>query len=184
MTDVDKQLGASLSNDAASPLLLEFRAAFEAEFGYVCRSLRRLGVTDGDVQDIAQELFVAVHRAWPEYDRRRPLRPWLFSFALRFAANYRRLARHSIPLQDGDETEPILASPSRGSEDRDLLLRALDRLDFDFRVAVVMHDLGGFSAPEIADSVGAPLNTVYSRIRLGRAELKTVLTRFGKGGDS
>lgn len=184
MTGPDKHLSASLPSDMSSALSFEFRAAFEAEFGYVCRSLRRLGVADNDVQDVAQELFVAVHRAWSEYDPSRPLKPWLFSFALRCAANYRRLARHHIPLQRGDEAEPTIASPSRATEDRDILLRALDRLDFDFRVAVVMHDLGGFSAPEIADSVGAPLNTIYSRIRLGRAELKNALTRLGKGGDA
>jgi DNA-directed RNA polymerase specialized sigma24 family protein len=38
-----------------------FRLMFEAEFGYVCRALRRLGVHDGDLKDVAQELFVAVH---------------------------------------------------------------------------------------------------------------------------
>lgn len=159
-----------------------FRATFEAEFGYVCRSLRRLGVSSGDVQDIAQELFVTVHRSWADYDPSRPLRPWLFSYALRYAANYRRLKRHEMPLLRADElTDATTSQPDAG--DRDIVLRALDRLDFDFRVAVVMHDLAGFSAPEIADSTGVPLNTVYSRIRLGRTELKAALERLGKGGE-
>lgn len=185
MTIFDKHLSTSLPNDATLPLSREFREVFEAEFGYVCRTLRRLGVDSNDVQDVAQELFVTVHRAWSEYDGTRPLKPWLFSFALRFAANYRRLARHRVPLQQPEhEDEPKTAASAQGVEDRDLLLRALARLDFDFRVAVVMHDLAGFSAPEIADCVGAPLNTVYSRIRLARAELKDALTRLGNGGDS
>jgi RNA polymerase sigma-70 factor (ECF subfamily) len=156
----------------------QFRGLFEAEFGYVCRALRRLGVREGDLEDVAQELFITVYDNLAAYDSARPLRPWLLSYALRFAANYRRLARHG-------EIKEGMPAASRSSSDgpteaRDIVLRALETLDFDRRTVLVMHDLEGWGAPEIAATVDAPLNTVYSRLRLARAEFRNAVDRLLK----
>jgi RNA polymerase sigma-70 factor (ECF subfamily) len=143
----------------------DFTKLFEEHFGFVCRSLQRLGVREADMEDIAQELFLAIHRALPESDRSRPLRPWLFGFAVRFASNYRRLSWHR-----GRELDDVPVSPKLHDKlaAKRTVLRALERLDFDKRVVLVMHDLEEFTAPEIAAELGLPLNTVYSRVRLAR----------------
>ena len=150
---------------------MQFRELFDREFGYVCRALSRLGVRPGDVDDVAQELFLTVHRALPTLDPDRPVRPWLCGFSVKFAANYRRLGR----LTEAPESE-IAAQRATTSdpEARDFVLKVLERLDFDRRAVVVMHDLEGFAAPEIAAELSVPLNTVYSRLRLAREDLKTV----------
>jgi RNA polymerase sigma-70 factor (ECF subfamily) len=158
-----------------------FRELFDREFGYVCRALRRLGVRAGDLEDVAQELFVAVHHALPAYDERRALRPWLFSFALRFAANYRRLARHAGYASDG-AFRTMAATGHPDAEARDMVLRALEPLDLDRRAVIVMHDLEGFSAPEIAGQLGIPLNTVYSRLRLARGEFRDAVHALQSAG--
>src|SRR5262245_61487928 len=86
--DVERaDLARSADDESAS---VAFRRLFDTEFAYVYRALRRLGVADTDLKDIAQEVFVAVHRHFGEYDCNRPVRPWLFSFARRMAANHRR----------------------------------------------------------------------------------------------
>src|SRR5580658_6150682 len=77
---------------AATPV--SFRAVFDAECGYVWTTLRRLGVADRDVEDVAHETFLRVAVHLPEYDPSRPLRAWLFVFIMRMARDYRRLARH------------------------------------------------------------------------------------------
>lgn len=149
----------------------EFRKLFEAEFGFVCRALRRLGVHEGDLPDVAQELFVTVHRRISEFDRSRAPRPWLFSFAVRYASNYRRLARHDVVSSDAPAV-PHAGGADSGVEARDLVLRALAKLTFERRTVIVMHDLEGFPAPDIASDLGVPLNTVYSRLRLARADFR------------
>jgi RNA polymerase sigma-70 factor (ECF subfamily) len=157
----------------------QFRGLFDAEFGYVCRALRRLGVTDGDLEDVAQELFITVYENLAAYDPARPIRPWLLSFALRFAANYRRLARHRGVVHDDTRSadpQPVGAA----TEARDLVLRALETLDFERRVTLVMHDLEGWGAPEVAAAVGAPLNTVYSRLRVARADFRSAVDTLQK----
>jgi RNA polymerase sigma-70 factor (ECF subfamily) len=152
----------------------EFRQLFREEFVYVCRSLRRLGVRAGDADDVAQEVFMTVHARRAEYDARRPRRPWLYAFVVRYAANYRRLKRHlAEPIERIERL--ALAPRSSAIEARDEVLRALDRLPDEQRFAFVMHDLEGFEAPEIAALTAAPLNTVYSRIRLGRAAFRAAL---------
>ncbi|HSO32354.1 MAG TPA: sigma-70 family RNA polymerase sigma factor [Labilithrix sp.] len=142
-----------------------FTQLFEEHFGFVCRSLQRLGVREADMEDIAQELFLAVHRALPESDRTRPIRPWLFGFAVRYASNYRRLSWHR-----GRELDDVPVSPKLHDKlaAKRTVIGALERLDFDKRVVLVMHDLEEFTAPEIAEQLGIPLNTVYSRVRLAR----------------
>ncbi len=158
----------------------DFRRLFEAELGYVCRALRRLGVLEGDVYDVAQEVFVIVYQQLPSYDPSRPLRPWLYAFAVRLAANYRRLSRHT-EARTGDVDVHGDAPSSERRQARDLVLRALDQLEHDQRTAVVMHDFEGLSAPEIATLTETPLNTVYSRIRLGREAFRKAVAALGGG---
>lgn len=148
----------------------------------VCRSLQRLGVRRADLQDVAQELFLAVHQRLHTYDPARPVRPWLFGFSLRFASNYRRLRRLHGHVSDAGLGGQ--AAPDTEVEARDIVLRALGELDFDRRVALVMHDLEGFGAPDMAAQLGLNLNTVYSRIRLARDDFRGALARLqAKGGD-
>ncbi len=162
----------------------EFQRLFEAEYAYVCRSLRRLGVRDADTIDVAQELFLLVYRELSRYDRNLPLRPWLYAFVVRLAANHRKLRRHAYERGGEDG----LASATTGVDGgdvaatRDLVLRALGALDDDKRVVLVLFDLEGFDAKEIAVMIGVPPNTVYSRLRLARAAFRAAVEAPPTGG--
>ncbi len=154
-----------------------FRELFEAHFDFVVRTLLRLGVREADVDDVAQELFLAVHKALDSWDRARSIRPWLFGFAHKFAANYRRLGWHrGRELED----DPISARIVDKLHARDVVLRVLDTMDFDQRALIVMHDLEEFSAVEIAAQLNVPVNTVYSRVRVGRQAFREALATLGE----
>jgi RNA polymerase sigma-70 factor (ECF subfamily) len=161
-----------------------FRSLFEAELPYVVRTLRRLGAAERDVEDLAQEVFVAVHRRFAEYDPVRPPRPWLFAFAYRVASNHRRLARHRVEHPDADAggraSDPG-PGPHEQRESRELLLRALERLPLERRTVLVMHDLDGFTAPVIAETLSVPVNTVYARLRIARQELERAVRALTGG---
>ncbi len=151
-----------------------FRELFVAHFDFVCRTLRRIGIREADVHDVAQELFVAVNRGLASFDQTRPVRPWLVGYAVRFAANYRRLGWN----KSSELTDETAASSPRLTDrlaTRQLVLRGLDALDFDKRTALVLHDMEGVTAPEIAAELGVPLNTVYSRVRLARVAFREAL---------
>lgn len=159
------------------------RAIFESEFDYVCRAHRRLGVPERDLEDAAQETFLAVNAKLDTYDPARPLRPWIFGFVLRVAANHRR-KRTPEPLDLADrQALPSSDSPEHHAatqEAKTLAMRALERMDPDRREIFVMHDLEGFGAPEIASLLTLEVNTVYSRLRVAREEFERMAARVSQ----
>jgi RNA polymerase sigma-70 factor (ECF subfamily) len=64
-------------------------------------------------------------------------------------------------------------------EERQLLLSALDAIDFEHRVVLVMHDIDEVPTTAIARVLEIPLNTVYSRLRVGRKQLANAVTKLG-----
>ena len=173
---------AHLPTPAPAPVGLDFRTIFETEFEYVWHSLRRLGVRERDVDDVTHDAFIVVYRTLDQYDPGRPLRPWLFGIASRFAANYRRRAHHR-----GDVMEHTaeVADQARGADETlasrqatDLVQAALDALDDDRRNVFVLHELDGTSVPDIAAALSIPLNTAYSRLRLAREHFSAAVRRL------
>jgi len=158
-----------------------FRAIFEHEFDYVWNTLRRLGVPPRDLEDLTHEVFVAVHRQLPHYDSSRPLRPWLFAFGFRIASDYRRRAHNRLEiLEENDVADAAPAADAQlaAREDRALVAAALDTLDLDRRAVFVLHQLDECPVPEIAASLGIPLNTAYSRLRLAREQFAKAWKRL------
>jgi RNA polymerase sigma-70 factor (ECF subfamily) len=164
-----------------------FRALFEAELSFVLATVRRLGVAPRDVEDVAHEVFVRVYKHWHEYDPSRPARPWIFLFALRQASDYRRLARHrrevlaepdaphaSMPASDAPGADELLAERQR----RALVEEALQEVGFDKRAVLLLHDLQETPMSEIAAMLEIPLQTAYSRLRVGREELVKAARRM------
>ncbi|NOU34473.1 MAG: RNA polymerase sigma factor [Polyangiaceae bacterium] len=164
--------------------LTAFRAIYDANVDYVQATLRRLGVSAAETEDVTHDVFVAVFRHLEDYDPARPLRPWLFGFAYRVALDHRRLARHrnEANAPEGHEMKDDAPLPDELLEEeraRILCQRGLDALDFDKRTVLVMFEIEGRSAQEIADHFSIPLNTAYSRIRLARAEFERHIRKYG-----
>ena len=157
---------------------------FEEHFDYLWNRLRRLGVREADLEDLIHEVFIKVHARFAEYDPSRPIRPWLFGFAFRVAADYRRLARHRVEVL-GSSIEPADATSSADArmeavEDRALVAAALDRVDLDRRAVLLMHDIDEVPVPAIARELGIPVPTAYSRLRLAREDLTAAVTHLRK----
>jgi RNA polymerase sigma-70 factor (ECF subfamily) len=166
-----------------SALPFSFREVFTRECSFVWNALRRLGVPPGDIEDLAHDVFLTVHLRLGDYDRQRPIRPWLFGIAFRVAARYRELARNRYetlrpPPPDSADPSPLIDDQVARRQAQEELARALDELELGQRAVFLMHDLEGFSMPEIASALSVPLNTAYSRLRLARERLKHVLARF------
>lgn len=164
------------------PQIAHFEAIFEAELPYVWTSLRRLGVHTRDLEDVAHEVFLRAYENFSRYDTTRPVRPWLFAFAFRFASDYRRLARHRTELYGDDEpgaghapdAEDALVQRERAA----LLALALEAVDIERRAVFILHELDEQPMPVVAETLGIPLNTGYSRLRVAREEVTAALRRL------
>ena len=161
-----------------------FQAVFQAEFAYVCTSLRRLGVNERDLEDVAHDLFVAVWKRFATYDPARPVRPWLFAFAFRFASDYRRLARHKVELLVERDAPDVEGGAPRADEllarkdAQRVLLAALESIDVERRAVFILFELDECPMQEIASSLGIPTNTADSRLRLAREEFQAAAHRI------
>lgn len=167
---------------------LEFTAIFQRECSYVFHTLRRLGVRERDLEDVAHEVFLTIHKKLAEYDRSRPLRPWIFAFAYRFAADYRKRAQYRREVAS-DEIEPVdsidpIDERLDAARARQLVVDALEALDLDKRAVFVMHEIDGVAIPEVARTLGIPLNTAYSRLRLAREAFAQSVKRVRARGES
>jgi RNA polymerase sigma-70 factor (ECF subfamily) len=160
-----------------------FRDLFTAEFSYVFNTLRRLGIRERDLEDLTHDVFVVVHRGLPEYDPRRPVRPWLFGIAFRVASDDRRRARNAREVVEDPAHEPVDRAPPAdeqlaAAQAQRMVLEGLDDLDLNRRAVLVLHDIDGCTMPEIARALSIPLNTAYSRLRLAREQFKAAVQRI------
>jgi RNA polymerase sigma-70 factor (ECF subfamily) len=147
------------------------RELFEAHGAFVLRLVRHLGVLPSDVEDVAQEVFVIAHRRLDTLQREGSARSWLFGIARRVAANYLRKVKRSgeqalVDAHAADGGDP--AAELQLARDRALLTRALGRLDEDKRAVFVLFELEGLAMHEVAEMVGCPINTAYSRLYAAR----------------
>jgi len=153
---------------------------FRVEFEYVQRTLRRLGTDRSEVDDLAQEVFLVLHRRWSEYDQSRPLRPYLFGVAVRIALANQRIRSREVAfgaIELGDDKpgpEEVLSN----KETRALVQAALKRIPLPRRTVLVMHELDRVPVTEVAATLSIPLFTVYSRLRKAREELKVETQRI------
>lgn len=165
---------------------LSFETLYHQEFPYVVRSLRRLGAAPADVADLCHEVFLAVFRKLQDFDRSRPVRPWLFGFAFRAVSDAKGRAFRTRETSDDGLSEVASDADPHSSAERSaarrMVLEALDTLPEERRAVFILHELDGCSAPDIAASLGVPLNTVYSRLRVARGEMTAALEARLRGG--
>ena len=163
----------------ALPVRFELDQVYAEHAGFVFRVLRGMGVNEHLVADAVQDVFVVVHRRLPEFDGGAALRTWLFEIAYRVARDYRRKAQraHShepLPAELRDAGPGPAEHAERNAALR-LLHALLDQLDDDKRAVLVLAEIEGLTAPEIAEITGVPLNTVYTRLRRARLALSSAL---------
>src|SRR5262245_33107478 len=147
--------------------------AFQRELDYVFRTLRRLGTAPSEVEDLAQEVFLALRRSWADYDPSRPLRPYLFGIAFRIASAHERKRRRELAfgvVEVGDGG-PGPDDALQTKQARALVLAALERIPLPRRAVLVMHDLDDVPMDQVAAVLAVPLFTAYSRLRKARREL-------------
>lgn len=171
---------AALLEEPALTPMPTFDELFEAHFEYVFRALRYLGVREADLDDVTQDVFLVVHRRLATFEQRSTARTWVYAIALRVASDYRRLARHRLDRavdRDADADELGRADHGGTVEARSTLLKLLGSLEEGKRAVVVLHEIEGFTIPEVAELLTIPLPTAYTRLRDARIQLERAAKR-------
>ena len=154
---------------------------YDTHFEFVWRSLRRLGVPLTSLDDATQDVFMVAFRRRDEFAGRSSVKTWLFGIAWNRARELSRRRRRKpeeplpeclVDVAQATQEEALLSR-----EAFQLLYAALDELSSERRALIVMAELEEMSAAEMAELTGAPLNTVYSRLRLARRDFQAAVQR-------
>lgn len=151
----------------------------------IWRALKRLGVREADVPDLAQEVFVIFHRKQAEYEGRSSLRTYLYGIALRLASDYRKSAyvRHE---QGAEMPERAGSAPELKELERKERLRLFDRalasLDEKQREVLILFEIEEVPMKEIAMLLDCPEKTAYGRLYAAREALRKALLEVDPEG--
>ena len=180
MVTVARQQATELSAPDAVAETGDFRALYDAHFDFVWRALLHFGVPTAQAEDAAQEVFVILHRRLAEYDGQTPLRSWLWGMCRRVAQTQRRGVARTERRSDVAPAPQPSMPPDAALEQKqavDFIERFLGGLSEELRPVFVMMEVEGMSAPEVAAALDVKINTVYSRLRLARAQLEQARAR-------
>ncbi|WP_440711418.1 sigma-70 family RNA polymerase sigma factor [Herbiconiux sp. YIM B11900] len=156
----------------------------------------RMTRNPADAQDLVQETFVKAYSAFGQFEQGTNLKAWLYRILTNtFINTYRKKQRDpyqgsTSDMEDwqlGSAESVTAASSSRSAEaeaidhlpDSDVK-EALQSIPEDFRLAVYLADVEGFSYQEIADIMKTPVGTVMSRLHRGRRLLRGLLTDYAR----
>ncbi len=158
--------------DESSGPRLEFSQVFESHVSFVWRVLEHHGIRGDDVEDAAQEVFIIVAKKLATVNDPSCLRSWLFGIARRVAASHRRRAhvrREQLASDPGKDRAEM------GQHARNEQVEALTRLESvlgelkeEQRMAFILREVEQLSIQEVAQALGCPLQTAYSRVKAAR----------------
>ena len=166
-----------------------FAEVFGEHAPYVWRVLRRLGVAEADIEDVCQEVFVVVLRKLDDFEGRSKLRTWIYGICIRTASDYRRRAHRRREVVTDELPDrgvaPEQADQLQQREARALLDAALEQLDENRRAVFVLYEIEDLPMADVAEALGSPLQTAYSRLHAARrqvqAALQGIVQEGGKG---
>lgn len=161
-----------------------FESIYRQYFDFVWSSVRRLGVSPAAVDDVVQEIFIVIHARLHTLEKPQALRSWIYSVIRRTVSGYHRVRRTKeasvivfASEPDGRRQPRTPLDLAEQSDQVTLLFSLLDELDEAKREVFTMAELDELPVPEIAELLGVPLNTAYSRLRAARHAFEEALAR-------
>jgi RNA polymerase sigma-70 factor (ECF subfamily) len=158
--------------------------------------LRFTGKRD-EAGDLTQQVFIRVYRSLPTLKNRERFSAWIYQIAANLCRDMikQRQRRKAFSLENLQENgaldesvHPELALLSEASmhpdtvvsrnELRDIIQRALQAIPEEQRIVIIMKEYQGMKFTEIAEALGAPVNTIKSRMYYGLTALKKILTQW------
>lgn len=148
-----------------------------------------------DAEDIVQETYAKAYASFHQFTPGTNLKAWLYRILTNTYINSYRKKQREPQLSDGENVEDwqlarAESHTSSGLKSAEMVAlenlpdtdvkAALQQLAPDFRLAVYLADVEGFSYKEIAEIMGTPIGTVMSRLNRGRTQLRNLLADYAR----
>lgn len=189
--DVPVDLDAETDAERSARFERDAMAHLDQLYGAALRMTRNAA----DAEDLVQETFVKAFASFKQFTPGTNLKAWLYRILTNTYINSYRKKQRQPQLSGGDTIEDWqLARAEAHTSDglRSAEMDALDRMPDsvvtdamqalapDFRLAVYLADVEGFSYKEIAEIMGTPIGTVMSRLNRGRNQLRASLADYAR----
>lgn len=195
--DSESELAFEVGPEVSPEELAELTARFERDalplLDVIYAGALRMTRNPADAEDLVQETFAKAYRAFKSFEDGTNIKAWLFriltnTFINQYRKNQRgpaidpteqiedwqmaRAERHTSGGLRSAETEALENLPN------EIISNALNSIPTEFRDAVYMADVDGFSYKEIAEIMDTPVGTVMSRLHRGRKLLRELLEDY------
>jgi RNA polymerase sigma factor (sigma-70 family) len=177
--ELDERARAALGGDPAA--LRTFLGAVAPIVRRVCRGV--MGRDNPELEDAIQDCLIDVARALPQFRFEGRASHYVTKIAMRRAIACRQQARDRSQQQSALEPASIAAATFDATQEAraDLVRNLLDALNEEQAKALLLRVMLGHSTEEIAIITGVSVNTVKTRLRLGKEQLRRWLERSGEG---
>lgn len=133
--------------------------------------------------DAVQESFIRVYKNIDSFDMDRPFGPWFYRILINECNRILNKTSDTILVADFLENNLIGAiEDSHKFEQYESLYKAIESLEDNNRIPLVLKYLQGFKESEIAEILGININTIKSRLYKGRQKLKNIIETIEGGG--
>ena len=151
----------------------EFETIMEAHWASVLRLGFRMTGDQNEAEEIAQHTFFLAYRAWASFERRSAVSTWLFRIAVNACKQHmiQRRRERLVPLDES--TQPVTFDDGRLDlrELRDRIETGLQRVSPAHRLVLTLFWIDQLDHESIAEILGCPVGTVWSRLYYARAAL-------------
>lgn len=143
----------------------------------VTRLLRRIFGPGADVDDVFQAVFVEIIRSLPAFRGNSQLKTWIHRITLNVAYQEMRFRYRERAVRSAEDAETLMEAWTNDTDDfarsdaLHMLYEGLEQLDPKKRIALVLHDIEGYTLKETGELLGRPLQTVASQVKSGRSQL-------------
>lgn len=130
-----------------------------------------------EVDDLAQEVFITVHKNLKNFRFESQFTTWLYRITVNKCKDYLRkknVRKIFVPMKEADE-KPDYTSSTETDDISKIVMEAISKLPNKLRIPLLLKDIQGFSYQEIAESINCEMGTVKSRIFRAREGLKKIL---------
>ncbi|KGK81761.1 RNA polymerase subunit sigma-24 [Clostridium sp. HMP27] len=162
-----------------------FQELYNKYAEYALRTAAAITRNKMNAADAVQETFIRIYKNIESFDIDKPFEPWLYRILVNECN--RILSKNSTTILVDDFIQNNLQGVIEDQhkfEEYESLYKAIESLDDNNKIPIILKYLKGFKENEIAEILGINVNTIKSRLFKGRQKLKTLVEKLERGSDN
>ncbi len=148
-----------------------FQQIYEATKSFVYNTIYKMVLKKQEAEDLTQDVYVKVFEKRAMYNKEYSINTWINRIAVNHVINH--INRQNNFIKKIQDISFFYKQHSiEETEQEDVALKLLEKIDAKFRMPIVLKDIQELSYEEVAQTMNLPIGTIRSRLSRGRKKLK------------